>query len=121
MLSLLEWFKKIKKENKMTEKLKQCPAEFQAISNTMMALHQASATMKSAVNDVLTAIEMATPLLQRDGVLIAEIHAKAILPLRTLALVDSQTRAIHYPLSEVVKRLGYELPVVLTRGPGGGR
>ena len=103
------------------KKLKPCPQSYQAISNAMMALHGATEAVADAAHNVAVAVEQATPELQRDGLLIAEIHAKAYLPLAKLAMVQHESRAMHYPLSEVLKTLGYELPVVLTRsGPGGG-
>ncbi len=104
-------------------KLKPCPPEFQAVSDAMMALHRATAAVEAATNTALDALEGATPTLQADGVLIAELHATGILPLRKLGLVSSESRAAHHGMSKVLQRLGYELPTAgaTQRGPGGGR
>jgi hypothetical protein len=102
-------------------KLKPCPLEFQAVSNAMMAVHNATSAVEDAAANAVTALEAAYPLLQADGVLLAELHATGILPMRKLALVSSESRAAHHGMSKVLQRLGYELPVVQTRGPGGGR
>jgi hypothetical protein len=101
--------------------LKPCPIEFQAVSDNMMEVHRLTAALDSQIQSTLAAMDPAIALLQGDGMLIAEAHAKGVLPLRKLALASSESRALHYGISEVLRKYGYELPVVRTRGPGGGR
>lgn len=101
--------------------LKPCPIEFQNVSDNMMEVHRLTTALAAQIDTTLAAMEPAIALLQSDGMLIAEAHAKGILPLRKLALASSESRALHYGISEVLRKYGYELPVVRTRGPGGGR
>jgi hypothetical protein len=103
------------------KKLKPCPSEFQAVSDNMMEIHRLTAALDEQIQSTLATMEPAIALLQGDGMLIAEAHSKGILPLRKLALASSESRALHYGISEVLRKYGYELPVVRTRGPGGGR
>lgn len=101
--------------------LKPCPTEFQNVSDNMMEVHRLTAALDAQIETTLASMDPAIALLQGDGMLLAEAHAKGILPLRKLALASSESRALHYGISEVLRKYGYELPVVRsTRGPGGG-
>ncbi len=104
------------------ETLKPCPAEFQAVSNNMMELHRLTEAVDNHIMQTLIpSLDPAISILKGNGMLLAEAYAAAILPLREIALVGAESRAMHYGVSEVLRKYGYELPVVLTRGPGGGR
>jgi hypothetical protein len=104
------------------ETLKPCPAEFQAVSNNMMELHRLTEAVDNHVTQtLLPSLDPAVSTLKREGMLLAEAYAMAILPLREIALVSAESRAMHFGVSEVLRKYGYELPTVLTRGPGGGR
>jgi hypothetical protein len=105
----------------MTDKLKPCPPEFQALSSAMMNWHQNTAGAAQAGRDVMTAIQSCIPILQADSkgdFLIAD--AGEIQRRVTVATsIEFESRSIHSLMSNILRKYGYELPVVLTRGPGG--
>jgi hypothetical protein len=105
----------------MTEKLKPCPPAFQALSNAMMTWHQNTAGAAQSARDVMAIIPVCIAVLQSDtkgDFLIAD--AGEIQRRVTIAsAIEFESRSIHALMSQILKKYGYELPVVLTRGPGG--
>jgi hypothetical protein len=105
----------------MTDKLKPCPPEFQAMSTAMMSLHSATVNVAVYANEALIAAKTCIP------VLVAGTHGEFLIAdageaqkrLAILSAVEFESRAIHSLMSNLLKKHGYELPVILTRGPGG--
>jgi hypothetical protein len=87
----------------------------------MMAFHQSTAGAAQAGRDVMTAIQPCIATLQSDSkgdFLIAD--AGEIQRRVTVATsIEFESRAIHALMSNILRKYGYELPTVLTRGPGG--
>jgi hypothetical protein len=105
----------------MTDKLKQCPAEFQALSNAMMALHNSTAVVAVAASEALIAAKNCIPILIKDshGDFLVADAGETQKRLAMLTAVEFESRAIHALMSNILRKYGYELPVILTRGPGG--
>jgi hypothetical protein len=103
--------------------LKPSPIEFQQLSNSMMALHNATLSASQAASDALAACGVAIPVLQSEtgGKFLLGDAGEIQHRLAMLTSVQYESRAIHGFMSNILRQYGFQLPVVLTRGPGGGR
>jgi hypothetical protein len=115
--------RRIKMNDKKENKLKPVLPEFQALSNAMMALHQATENASQAALDALEAALIATPVLTNatEGKFLRGDAGEIMRRLSVLSSMQYESRAIHGLMSNILREYGFELPVVLTRGPGSGR